>query len=77
MGSELVLSNNSLKNALFDTNWVEKDLKFRKTLIMFQQRVQHFIEIRFGYIFVANLGIVVYICNTAYKLSAVLMKVNQ
>lgn len=58
MGSELIASNNSLKNALFEMNWTEKDLKFKKIMIMFQQRTQKFIEIRIGYIFVLDLGIV-------------------
>lgn len=58
MGSVLIQSNNHLKNSLFEMNWTEKDVKFKKLMLMFQQRTQKFIETRIGYIFVVDLGIV-------------------
>ncbi|XP_063698137.1 odorant receptor 67a-like [Culicoides brevitarsis] len=76
MGSKLIQTNLSLSNALYDTNWLEKDSNFRKLLIMFQQRAQKVLQIRIGFIFVLDLNLVGQICNLAYKLYAVLMKVN-
>ncbi|XP_063698138.1 odorant receptor 85a-like [Culicoides brevitarsis] len=77
MGSQLISSNEMLKNAIFEMNWVDKDLKFKKLMLMFQQRTEKLIQIRIGYIIVVDMRIVTEICNLAYKLYAVMMKINR
>lgn len=58
MGSILVESNKTLQNSLFEMNWMGQNIKFRKFLVMFQQRTQMLIEVRIGYIFVVDLTMV-------------------
>uniref|UniRef100_A0A336LPC6 CSON008458 protein n=1 Tax=Culicoides sonorensis TaxID=179676 RepID=A0A336LPC6_CULSO len=55
MGSELIKANEELKNAIYCINWPERDMKFKKIMIMFQQRSQYFIELKIGYLFNVDL----------------------
>lgn len=58
MGSELIQANYDLRNALFGMDWTERDLKFKKIMVMFQQRMQYFLKLQIGHIF--NVDLIVF-----------------
>jgi 7tm Odorant receptor len=75
-GNELSHASSKLSTALFHSDWIIEDNKFKKSMLIFMENSKKDLKISAFNIFHLNLMTFGTIGNTAYSLFAVLRRVN-